>query len=158
MNCFSSGQIQTTPNKIYDSNISVFDEHVVAILPDRRIQRRNCVCVCVCSHVEKICESLSQVRIRSFKRHRSKHAQAWTHTNSYFNKLYNERAVGESTDSTMRKQILAWQKAQPETTTTSAAVSSSKLSVCQEVANRAADRVGLHSVSEEMHTASRAAC
>lgn len=45
--------------------------------------------------------------VRSLKRQWSKHAQAWTHTNSYFNKLHNERPAGESTDSTMRKQILA---------------------------------------------------
>lgn len=45
--------------------------------------------------------------IRSLERQWSEHAQAWMHTNSYFNKsLCNDRAAGESTESTVRKQIL----------------------------------------------------
>lgn len=63
----------------------------------------------MCLHVEKICESLiaqwgsSKITQKALEQART----GRTHANSYFNKLCNERPAGESTDSTMRKQILA---------------------------------------------------
>lgn len=71
------------------------------------------MCVFTCRGKVWITRPSKEV-VRSLKRHWSKHAQARTHANSYFNKTpCSERAAGrESTGSTMRKQILADGRAQ----------------------------------------------